>query len=188
LPESNPVTTALVLIDLQNDYFPGGAMELAGAEAAVAGAARLLESFHNRSLPIIHVRHESTRPGAMFFIPGTPGAEIHRRVRPLPDERVITKHFPNSFRETSLLADLQSLGAGRILFAGMMTHMCVDATVRAARDLGFDCALAQDVCATRALEFAGRRVEAEAVQVAYLAALNGLFAAVRTTQELCAEL
>ena len=98
------------------------------------------------------------------------------------------KHFPNSFRETTLLADLRARGATKLLVAGMMTHMCVDTTVRAAADLGFQCALAHDACATRSLQFAGQTVDAKEVQLAYLAALNGSFASVQSTEEWLAAL
>ena len=180
------MTKALVLIDLQNDYFPGGSMELVGADAAVERAALLLESFRAQGRPIFHAQHIAKRPGATFFLPGTVGAEIHERVRPKAGERIVVKHFPNAFRETTLLEDLRAAGATTITFAGMMTHMCVDTTVRAAADLGFACSLAQDGCATRALAFGGQPVDAEKVQLAYLAGLNGSFANVRPAQELAA--
>lgn len=178
------MNTVLVLIDLQNDYFPGGTMELVDADAAVAQAALLLDSFRQHGWPIIHVRHIAKRPGATFFLPGTTGAEIHGSVRPIDAERVVTKHYPSSFRETTLLDDLRALGASKLVFAGMMTHMCVDTTVRAGADLGFQCSLAHDACATKDLQFGGRTVAAENVQLAYFAALNGSFAAVGTAQEL----
>jgi nicotinamidase-related amidase len=182
------VTTALLLIDLQNDYFPGGAMELAGADAAVAQAARLLQAFRQRALPVFHVQHIARRVGATFFLPGTHGAEIHEAVRPAGGESTIVKHFPNGFRETSLRDVLRATDVSALVIAGMMTHMCVDTTVRAAADLGFACRLAADGCATRDLVFEGERVEARQVQLAYLAALNGSFAAVLPTEKLCAEL
>jgi len=181
------MSRALVLIDLQNDYFPGGRMELAGADAAVAQAAALLADCRRRKLPVIHIQHVSTRAGATFFLPGTAGAEIHAAVRPAAGERVIVKHFPNAFRETGLQAALKELGATQLVFAGMMTHMCVDTTVRAAADLGFQCQLAHDACATRNLQFGERQVAAGDVQVAYLAALNGSFASVHAAADLIAQ-
>jgi nicotinamidase-related amidase len=184
----SPAATALVLIDLQNDYFPGGAMELVGADDAVSNARALLLAFRQRSLPIFHVQHIAKRAGATFFLPGTRGAEIHSAVVPSTGEVVVTKHFPNSFRETILLEGLRSIGASKVVVAGMMTHMCVDTTVRAASDFGFQVAVAQDACATRALQFGAQRVEAGDVQVAYLAALDGSFASVQPAQALCAEL
>ena len=180
------MTEALVLIDLQNDYFPGGTMELVGADGAVEQAALLLQSFRARGLTVVHIQHIAKRPGATFFRPGTVGVEIHRAVQPLAGERVVVKHFPNGFRDTTLLEDLRSAGATNLTFAGMMTHMCVDTTVRAAADLGFACSLAQDGCATRALQFGAARVEADSVQLAYLAALDGSFASVRPARDLCA--
>lgn len=137
---------ALLLIDLQNDYFPGGSMELVDAQAAVHQAARLLESFRLRAAPIVHVQHLSTNPGASFFKPGTRGAEIHESLTPAQGETLIVKHYPNSFRGTSLLKTLQELRVEELVVAGMMTHMCVDTTVRAAADLGFKCLLASDAC------------------------------------------
>ena len=181
------MSTALVLIDLQNDYFPGGAMELVGADAAVDQAAALLQAFRRAALPIFHVQHIAKRPEATFFLPGTSGADIHASVSPVEEEAVVVKHFPNSFRETNLREVLRFVNASKLVIAGMMTHMCVDTTVRAATDLGFQCFLAGDACATRNLQFSGQEVKAREVQLAYLAALNGSFSTVKSTQELCRE-
>ena len=182
------MSTALLLIDIQNDYFPGGAMELAGSVEAGQRAAALLAAFRGRGLPVIHVQHVSTRPGATFFLPDTRGVEIHASVAPLAGETVVRKHFPNSFRETELLDQLRRRGVGELVVAGMMTHMCVDTTVRAAFDLGFGNQLAHDACATRALAFGGATVAAADVHNAFLASLNGLFARVRSAAEICAGL
>lgn len=182
------MTSALIIIDIQNDYFPGGAMEVVGAAAAATQATKLLAAFRQQARPVVHIQHIAARPGATFFLPDTVGAEIHQSVLPSPGEPVFRKHFPNSFRETPLLEYLRSSGISHLVIAGMMTHMCVDTTTRAAADLGFACALAHDACATKALSFNGIQVSAESVQTAYLAALNGLFAKVVPTNELCADL
>ena len=182
------MTIALLLIDIQNDYFPGGAMEVVGAPQAAIQASKLLATFRLKSLPVIHVQHLAARPGATFFLPNTAGAEIYVAVQPQPAEPVFQKHFPNSFRETPLLENLRRNNISRLAIAGMMTHMCIDTTTRAAADWGFSCLLAHDACATRSLSFNGMQVAAESVQTAYLAALNGLFAKVVSTRELLAEL
>ena len=176
----------LLLIDIQNDYFPGGKMELAGSEGAGKNAGKLLSAFRARRSPIWHVQHISNRPGATFFLPDTDGVNIHSSVMPLAGEAIIIKHYPNSFRETALLEQLREKGITSLVVAGMMTHMCVDTTVRAASDLGFQCLLAHDACATRDLSFDGSSVPAHHVQTAYMAALNGLFARISSTEELCA--
>lgn len=182
------MTTALLLIDIQNDYFPGGTMELVGATEAGIHAGKLLSVFRQKGLPIIHVQHLSTRAGATFFVPGTRGVEIHESVLPDEGETVVQKNFPNSFRATPLLDRLKDQQVSRLVIAGMMTHMCVDTTTRAAADLGFSCLLAHDACATRDLSFDGAPVSAANVQLAYLAALNGLFASVLTAAAIGAKL
>ena len=181
------MTTALVLVDIQNDYFAGGAMELEGMEAAADSAARLLSRFRERGQPMVHVRHLSTRPGATFFLPDTPGAEINGRVAPAPGELVVTKHFPNAFRDTELLSHLRAAGASDVLIAGAMSHMCIDATTRAAFDLGFACTVAHDACATRELRFGEQVLPAAQVHGAFMAALAVPYAAVRATAEVLAD-
>jgi nicotinamidase-related amidase len=176
--------TALLVIDIQNDYFPGGAMELEAADAAGAKAGIALEKFRKSGDPVIHVRHLSVRPGSTFFIPGTRGAEIHEAVKPLGGESVIEKNFPNSFRGTRLEQTLKESGIKNLVVAGMMTHMCVDATVRHAADLGYKITLLGDACATRAQSYAGEKVPARQVHTAFLAALNGFYAKVVDTHEL----
>jgi nicotinamidase-related amidase len=178
------MTQALLLVDLQNDYFPGGAMELVGSPEAGLQAGVLLQAFRRARGPVVHIQHLTTRPGAIFFLPGTPGAEIHASVTPHPGEPVFQKHFPNSFRETPLLAHLRGLGVTELVVAGMMTHMCIDSTVRAAFDLGFQCRLAQDACATRDLLRSGATVPAAQVQAAFLAALGGTFAQVLAASDI----
>lgn len=175
---------ALLLVDIQNDYFPGGAMELVGSNAALAQAELLLKAFRQKALPVIHIQHISGRPGATFFLPGTAGAKIHERVAPVGGEAMFQKSYPNSFHETSLLEHLRSSLISQLVIAGMMTHMCIDTTTRAAADLGFECILAHDACATKDLSFGGTSVCARDVQAAFVAALNGIFAKVLTAGEI----
>jgi len=136
----------------------------------------------------VHIQHVSNRPGASFFLPGTEGVNIHASVAPLAGETVLQKSFPNSFRGTQLQEHLRGLGADHLVIAGMMTHMCVDATTRAAFDLGFSCSLAHDACATRALAFGEQRVPAAQVHAAFLAALAGLYAKIRDAAAIAAEI
>jgi nicotinamidase-related amidase len=176
--------SALLVIDIQNDYFPGGAMELDAADAAGAKAGMAIRKFRENKLPVIHVRHLSVRPGATFFLPGTRGAEIHPLVQPLPGEMVIEKNFPNAFRNTGLKEFLEKQNIKNLVVAGMMTHMCVDASVRHAADLGYKITLLGDACATRAQSYGGETVPARQVHAAFLAALNGFYAKVVNTHEL----
>ncbi|GAB4480637.1 MAG: cysteine hydrolase family protein [Anaerolineales bacterium] len=179
--------TALLVIDIQNDYFPGGKMELEGALAAGQKAGQLLQCFREHGGRHIHIQHESLRPGATFFIPGTEGIRIHDTVPHYVGEPIVYKHFPNAFRETNLLEILRGWQTERLVICGMMTHMCVDATVRAAADLGFTVWLAADACATRALRYEQISVPAEQVQAAFLAAL-GSYARILPSEQILASL
>lgn len=171
---------ALLLIDIQNDYFVGGSNALFKPESAATQAQRLLTQFRENGESIVHIQHIANRPTASFFLPNTRGAEIHESVKPLSTEKVIVKHLPNSFRETELLEYLRHEGIEHLIICGMMTHMCIDATTRAAKDLGFECTLVGDACATKSLEIGGESVAAEEVQKSFLAALNYFYASVTT--------
>jgi nicotinamidase-related amidase len=175
------MNTALLIIDIQNDYFDKGTMPLVGSDNASNNAKLILERFRTDCLPVIHIQHIATRPSATFFLPNTKGAEIHDNVKPIGDEKVIVKHYPNSFRETELLDYLKSKNITDLVICGMMTHMCVDATVRAAKDYGFNIILISDACATKDLEINGQIAKAEEVQISFLSALNYSYATVKTT-------
>lgn len=180
--------TALILIDIQNDYFPGGRMELEGSIEASAQARQLLAFFRDQHLPLVHIQHVALKPTATFFLPNTDGVKHHENVLPLPGETIFQKHFPNSFRDTPLLDHLRREQIERVVIVGMMTHMCVDATTRAAFDFGLQCLIAQDACATRALTQDGKTIPAEHVHRAFLAALHGTYGKVMKTAEIIAEL
>ena len=176
--------TALLIIDIQNDYFPSGKRELEGSLQASLQARKLLEHFRMLGLPRVIIQHLSTQPGATAFLPSSHGVQIHPNVQPEEGEVVIQKHYPNSFRETPLLETLRNLGVELLVICGMMTHMCVDAGTRAAVDHGFTCLVAQDACATRALSFGGITVTAEQVHLSFLAALQAAYAQVLPTDEI----
>ncbi len=175
--------SALILIDLQNDYFPGGAMELAGMTQAAARARELLAAFRQARRPIFHVQHLAPGPDATFFRPDTPGVEINESLKPLPGEALVRKHYPNAFRDTGLLEVLQGAGVEEVIIAGAMSHMCVDATTRAAFDYGLTCTVIHDACATRDLAFAGQTIPAAHVHGAFMAALGMRYATVVALEE-----
>jgi len=132
---------------------------------------------------VFFIRHLSTRPGAAFFIPGTPGADIHPSIQPLSEETVIEKNFPNSFFKTELLSRLREADVTDLVICGAMSHMCIDTTVRAAKELGFTSILIADACATRDLKFGDQVLPACNVHTAFMAALDGMFATVLTAEK-----
>lgn len=175
--------TALLLVDIQNDYFPGGAMELVGMTKAAKKATALLGAFRKAGRPVVHVRHLSLEDDATFFVPGTQGCETHPSVAPEPGEPVIEKNFPNGFRETELDRILRSRDISRLVIAGAMSYMCIDATTRAAVDMGYDCIVAHDACAAPNVEFQGAAVPAAKAHAAFMAGLADGYANVIAADE-----
>jgi len=175
--------TALLIVDIQNDYFPKGKMPLHGIERAADRAAELLSHFRANKQPTFHIQHTWEDKTAPFFVAGSTGAKIHRSISAGPNEPVVVKHFPNAFRETRLLEELQKLSVKRLVICGAMSHMCIDATTRAAADLGFDCIVAHDACATTDVEFGKKKVSAADVHAAFMSALAFAYAKVVPTKE-----
>lgn len=178
------MSTALIIVDIQNDYFANGRMELVNPDKAATNAAKVLEWFRkNNKENVFHVQHVAADPALGFFLPDTEGAEIHETVQPLKNENVIVKHSPNSFLQTDLESKLRDNGVTKVFAVGMMTHMCIDATVRAAVDLGFETTLIEDACATLDLSYEGKDVQAEQVHYAFVGALKGMYAKVTSTED-----
>ena len=178
------MTRALLIVDIQNDYFPGGAFPLVGPEDAAAAASRALAVFRVAGRPVVHIRHAWDEPEADFMVPGTEGAEIHADVAPSQGEAVFTKESPNSFLGTGLEEHLRSRDVEEIVVCGMMTSLCVDATVRAGSDLGFEVTVLADACAAPDLQFGGVSVPAASVNAAFLAPMADSYANVIPVEDL----
>lgn len=179
--------TALILIDIQNDYFPGGIIELENPENAANNASALLAAFRQSQQPLVHIQHENHNPNLPFMKPNTEGQRIHASVAPDAGETVIVKHYPNAFWETRLEEVLRSQGIGTVLLAGMMTHMCVSTTARAAMERGFQVLIAEDACATRSLDFKGTSIPAQEVHRTALAEVS-VFAELVDSAQVVADL
>ncbi|HSL30317.1 MAG TPA: cysteine hydrolase family protein [Anaerolineales bacterium] len=167
--------TALLLIDFQKDYFPGGKYPLVNPLDAAQKAYMLLQCFREHRAhggKHVHIQHISKKPDAMYFISGDRGTDIHDSVAHFEGEPIVYKHEKNAFLNTNLLELLKSWEIERVVITGMATHMCVDATARAAYDLGFQVIIAEDACATRDLTFGDTTIPADVVQKSFLAALR----------------
>ncbi len=176
--------TALILVDIQNEYFPGGKNELPGIIDAGQQAKKVLTFFRQNSLPIFFIQHESNYPGASSFINGTQGIEINECVAPLEGEQIVIKHFPNSFRETTLQQLINSMNIKHLVVTGMMTSMCIDSTIRAAFDLGYQTTLIHDATAAPELSFQDETIPANYVQNSFLAALGSVFTKLQSVDDL----
>lgn len=177
------MNTALLLLEFQNDYFPNGRIALEKSLDASVKAQSVLQTYREKKYPIIHIQHISTQPDAAYLLPCTKGAEFYTTLQPAKNETIIKKHYPNSFKDTSLLNYLIKNQINHLVICGMMTHSAVEATVRAAYDLGFSCTVLHDGCATRPLEFNHTIISETNVQSAFLAALQTMYATVLSTAD-----
>jgi nicotinamidase-related amidase len=176
--------TGLIVVDIQNDYFEGGKWTLHNIDAAADNAARLIQYFRNNEAPVFHVQHIFSSDGMPFFQPGSVGAEIRQGFEPMPGEALFVKNTVNPFVSTALLEALQGRKISEVVICGAMSHMCIDATVRAAADYRYKVSVAEDACAARDLEFKGDVVPAEQVHKAYMSALGFAYARVAATDEI----
>ena len=156
---------ALILIDIQNIYFTPGPMLLHKPKCAAEKAAQLLDKFRKEGKTVIHVQHN------FKMLSG-----IHSLVKPLEGEMIVHKDYPNSFLETELKEYLDEAGAEKLVIAGMMSHMCVDTTVRACQNYGYDVTVIDDACTTMSLEYDKKKIDAETVHAVYMASLADGFA------------
>ena len=168
--------TALLIVDIQEFYFPGGRMQLQNPELAGMNAGLLLDHFRSQALPVYHVRHNFE-----------PGGDIHPYVKPMGNEPVISKDQVNAFNGTNLLELMLRDSVEQLVICGMQTHMCLEAAVRAAKDLGFSCLVASDACATRALQYEEHIIPAKSVHYSTLNTLQGSYARVLTTDAILME-
>lgn len=177
------MNTALLMLEIQNDYFPNGRIPLEKSLEACAKAETVLNACRNKKLPVIHVQHVSTQPDATYFLPCTRGTDFYPAVQPVKHETIIKKHYPNSFKDTGLLNHLIKNQINHLVICGMMTQSSIDATVRAAYDLGFSCTVLQDACAAKQLEFNHTAISALNVHYAFLAALQSTYATVMSSDD-----
>ena len=174
---------ALIVIDLQNDYFCGGNMELQNIDEALQKTNELVDFARKQNYKIYFVQHFSTREGATFFVPNTKGVELNDKLD-IKNEIIMGKNYPNSFRDTILKNELENENIDNLIICGAMTHMCIDTTVRAGFDLGYKITLADDACATRDLQFKDKIIKAEDVHNGFMSALGSVFCEVKSTEEI----
>ena len=143
------MTKALLAIDLQNDYFPGGKFPLWNTDVVLQNIERAIAKASTQGIPVIHVQHVAKQGMAPFFNEGTPGAEIHPRIlTAAPKAPVIVKEFADSFEKTNLEETLAKLGVTDLLVCGMMTQNCVTHTAISKAAEKYNVTILPDCCTT----------------------------------------
>ena len=174
----------LLVIDLQQAiddprWAVAGPRNNPDAEAVVA---RLLAHWRAKGWPVIHVRHDSPHPGSPYRV-GAPGHAFKAQARPLPGEPVVAKRVNTAFIGTDLEKRLRYLG-GRVAVCGVLTDNSVEATARAAGDLGLETVVIEDACFAYAVrDRLGLLHDADTVHALTLARLDGEYARVMTSDQ-----
>lgn len=139
---------ALLVIDVQNDYFPEGKFPLWNTDAVLQNVEQAIGKANAQGMPVVHVQHAVKGMGP-FFNEGTPGADIHARIlAAAPNAPVVVKEYADSFEKTTLEETLAKLGVTDLLVCGMMTHNCVTHTAISKAAEKYDVTVLTDCCAT----------------------------------------
>ena len=159
--------TALLIIDVQEFYFPGGQVPLEHPEKTSMEIKKVLDVFRDKNMKVIHIKHNAGK-----------NANIHPNVAPIEGEKVITKSEANSFNGTELGEYLSSKNITHIIVTGMQTHMCVEATTRAAYDMGYKCIVPEETATTRDLNYNNHTIKSKDVHYSTLSTLENSYAKV----------
>ena len=140
--------TALIVIDVQNDYFADGAFPLWAADATLERIEQAIAAAQARQWPVILVQHIASAPGP-FFNRDTPGVAIHPRIlAAAPDAPIVIKTEADSFFATTLASTLASYSLDELLICGMMTHNCVTHTALSPAASAYTVSVLGDACTT----------------------------------------
>ncbi|RQN09185.1 cysteine hydrolase [Clostridium butyricum] len=170
----------LILIDIQNMYFCEGDYKLYEPERAGKKAAEVLKKFRMENKPVIHVKHnfkvDSMENGEYLL-------DFNECVKPKKKEIIVSKNYPSAFLKTDLKKQLDKLKVDKLVIVGMMTHMCIDTTVRAAQNYGYKVTVIHDACTTKDLKWNGQTIDAQTVHDSIMASLQGTFGEVISCEE-----
>jgi nicotinamidase-related amidase len=172
---------ALIVIDVQYEYFPGGAWALPDAERTLPNILQRIARAREAGATVLFVQHVSP-PGAPVFADGSQGGRLRAELGVGPQELVIRKSHPSAFQDTGLQAHLAGLGIRALDICGYMTQMCCDTTTREAYSRGCKVRLFSDATAARDLKVDGEVIPHHVVHRVSLGALSRFAQIVRSTQ------
>ncbi|KAK9766986.1 hypothetical protein K7432_003534 [Basidiobolus ranarum] len=177
--------TALILIDVQNEYLPTGQVPMDQLEShSLPRIIRLVQKARSLHLPIIHVVHHVTGESAPIFNAKQWGSQIIEQVTPLPDETVIVKHYISAWKDTLLEETLQKNDIRNLILVGYGTHMCINSAARDGAEKGYQVTVVGNACGARALmDGLGHEIPAQVVHQSSLAALWDYFAVIVSEPE-----
>lgn len=176
-------STALLVIDFQNEYF-SGKMPIPDGKRALGNARRLVEFADQAGIPVFHVQHV-TPAGTPIFAEGGATVQFHEELQPAAHHSVLQKSSVSVFPTTDIDSRLKAAGIKTLIVSGLMTHACVAGAARDAVPLGYEVLVAEDACATRDLDSAdGAILPHAALHRASLATIADTFGEVMTTAQI----
>jgi nicotinamidase-related amidase len=143
-----PQKTALLVIDVQNEYFDGK-WPIPDGTTALEQIERAIDAGQQANAMVVYVQHAVLKPERGVFIPGSHGFELHPRLHPRANDSRIIKNYPGSFTKTNLEDTLRQRGIDTVVISGYMTHMCCDTTAREGFQRDFRVLFLNDATATR---------------------------------------
>ena len=178
--------TAVIVIDFQNEYFPGGRMVIPDGASALQNTRRLIKAADAKGIRVIHVQHVLPA-GAPLFAAGGKTVQFHPDMQPRAGETVVQKDNVSVFAGASAAVmdkALKDAGIDTLIVTGLMTHACVSGATRdaAAAPRGYRVIVSSDATATRDLELAtGATIDHKTLHAASLATLEDTYGDVMTT-------
>jgi nicotinamidase-related amidase len=152
------MSRALLVIDVQNEYFTG-ALPITHPAGHLGRILEVMDAAEGK-IPTIVIQHHFPQPEKPFFQRGSHGWELHPEVASRPRDLLVEKTLPGSFTNTPLEAWLRQRGIDTVAIAGYMTHMCCDTTAREAVHRGFQVESLSDATGTLPLSNAAGAVTA----------------------------
>ncbi len=178
---------ALLVIDVQNEYFTG-ALPVSYPAGSLGNILSAMDSAQKSGIPVVVIQHAAPQPDSAVFRRGSKQWELHPEIASRPHAVLIEKSLPGSFTGTELEAWLRERGIGTVTIAGYMTQMCCDTTARQALHLGFGVEFLSDATGTLAFENSAGKVSDEELHRAILVTQQIRFSRVLPTREWIGEI
>ncbi len=172
---------ALLVIDVQNEYFTGKLPVCYPADT-LPNVLAAIDAAKEAGIPVVIVQHTMTSPGASAFVKGSDGWELHDALKGIEADHYVEKHLPSSFVGTDLQAWLDGNGIDTVVISGYMTQFCCDTTAKYAMHLGYNVEFLSDATATLGFENEAGRVSAEELHRAILVQQAARFSHVLPTE------
>ena len=179
----DPASTALLVIDFQQEYFTGR-LPIPDGQKALNKARELIAFADKARIPVYQIQHIAPAGSAVFALDGE-GVKFHPQMLPRAGDTVLQKTTVSAFGSTELDRLLKEKGIKTVIIAGLMTHACVAGGARDAAPLGYQVVVASDASATRSITRAdGSSIDANSLHRAALASVEDTFGDVMTTAQI----